>query len=149
MFRNAFRWTDFYVVGFLTLVALPSEALAQVPNNSAVVSRFRLDGALMPDGGLTVVDLDNPANTADITGLSDDLAGPTWFSNYDIGANCVLLDERTGKLIVGEQCAPGDNLDIHRRLILVSTTAPPYFWLEGVTTERNSRPVWVSVPRHD
>ena len=113
MFRNAFRWTDFYVVGFLTLVALPSEALAQVPNNSAVVSRFRLDGALMPDGGLTVVDLDNPANTADITGLSDDLAGPTWFSNYDIGANCVLLDERTGKLIVGEQCAPGDNLDIH------------------------------------
>ena len=63
MFRNAFRWTDFYVVGFLTLVALPSEALAQVPNNSAVVSRFRLDGALMPDGGLTVVDLDNPANT--------------------------------------------------------------------------------------
>ena len=101
------------VSGLFTLIALPSEALAQVPNNSAVVSRFRLDGALMPDGGLTVVDLNNPANTAEITGLSDDLAGPTWFSNYDIGANCVLLDERTGKLIVGEQCAPGDNLDIH------------------------------------
>ena len=92
---------------------LASIATAQIPNNSAIVSRFRLDGALMPDGGLTVVDLDNPANTADVTGLGDDLAGPTWFSNYDIGANCVLFDERTGKLIVGEQCAPGDDLDIH------------------------------------
>lgn len=71
---------------------LASIVSTQIPNNSAIISRFRLDGALMPDGGLTVVDLDNPANTADVTGLGDDLAGPTWFSNYYIGANCVLFD---------------------------------------------------------
>ena len=101
------------LAGLLAFAALAPAALAQIPNNSAIVSRFRVSGALSPDGGLTVIDLDNPANAVSITGLGDDLIGPTWFSNYDVGANCVLFDERNGKLIVGEQCAPGDNLDIH------------------------------------
>lgn len=93
------------------LLAFP--ALAQIPNNSAIVSRFRVNGTFSPDGGLTVIDLDNPANAVDITGLGDDLVGPTFFSSDNIGANCVLFDERNGKRIVGEQCAPGDDLDIH------------------------------------
>ena len=101
------------LAGFLAVPALAPEALAQIPNNSAIVSRFRDDGAFSPDGGLTVIDLSNPANAADITGLGDDLVGPSFFSSYDVGVNCVLFDERTGKLIVGEACEPGDDLDIH------------------------------------
>ena len=96
----------------LTISALAPLATAQIPNNSAIVSRFQ-PYLTLDQGGLSVVDLNNPGLSTEITGLSTELTGSNLMLDIADGAGCLLFDERTGQIIVGEHTPPGDEIDIH------------------------------------
>ena len=103
------------------LAALAASATAQIEPNQVGVSRFQGGGGSAPLGGLSVFDLANPGSGVEITGLSPDLTGSTSGSGNVEGSASVLVDRRTGFLVVGEHALPGADTEIHV-LYLTGTT---------------------------
>lgn len=95
------------------LLALGAPVLAQVPRGHAAVSCFH-NGS---PGGVALVHPSVPGAAVPVTGLSPDLTGVTTFT----GAGSVLIDDRTGDLVVGEHTPAGQSIDI--RLVTLAGTA--------------------------
>ena len=94
------------------MCSLAISVAAQVPNGAAVVSRFQGTAAGAASGGLTIVDLNGTVPPVEITGLPPELTG-TATGIAPEGAASVLVDGRTGHVIVGEHALPTWDTDIH------------------------------------
>ena len=112
---NCLRWSIVRLVSpscaAAALLALPVTALAQVPDGWPVVSRYQFQG-VGPLGGLTLVEPSGSGVVLEITGLPAELLG-TSAGLASEGIASVLVEGRTGNLIVGEHALPGTSTDIH------------------------------------
>jgi len=79
-----------------------------VPRGWAVVSSFANGGT---NSGLSLLHPLTPGPAIPITGLPADLTGTGL--TPPAGAGSVLVDERTGLLVVGEHAPTGQSLDVH------------------------------------
>lgn len=98
------------ITALAVLAVLTGTALAQIPENSVVISRFQGNGGAT--SGLAIVDLAAPGTVVEITGLPPELTGSSSGLGIEGGAS-VLINGRTGQVIVGEHALPGASSDIH------------------------------------
>ena len=114
-FRSSLAPVVYTLAGLLSFA---TTAAAQVPDNWAVATRFQGANTLGQLGGLSLIDLSAPGTATAITGLSAELTGTGLGTE---GSASVLVDGRTGNLVIGEHALPGDTTDIHV-LTLAGTT---------------------------
>jgi len=108
------------LLSFVFVVLANSAAIqAQVPPGWAVVAGYHFTG--YPLGGLHLVHPSQPGAALPVTGLPAELTGPSTSSNFGMGAQSVLHDPRSGRLVVGEVAPAGNSVDIH--LITLQGTA--------------------------